>query len=151
MLTGKSWTAVRRRALERDRRQCQICGDIAPLTFDGALFVHHIIHRAQGGPDDASNAITLCDLCHGVIHGYAAWFGVGKLSLVGIERAQKDLQRAREWFEWFCRLPPDKRQGIQTQMWRQLGIRPAVNAATASHSDGTALKVMVPGAESEGG
>ncbi len=81
MVRGKSWTAIRRRVIQRDRYQCQICGDVTPIAYDGCLYVHHIIHRAAGGPDDLRNVITLCDLCHGVIHGYAGWFGVDKLAL----------------------------------------------------------------------
>lgn len=32
------------------------------------LHAHHVIHRADGGPTELWNLITVCDLCHAAIH-----------------------------------------------------------------------------------
>jgi hypothetical protein len=32
------------------------------------LHAHHVIHRADGGPTQLWNLITVCDLCHAAIH-----------------------------------------------------------------------------------
>lgn len=56
--------ASRREAiLHRDNYTCQICG-----RKHVRLEVHHIIFRSQGGTDDESNLITLCEDCHSGIH-----------------------------------------------------------------------------------
>ena len=62
-----SWNTQRKRALQRDRTQCQICGDFPGCPYT-KLHVHHIIHREHGGTDDLENLITLCDLCHACCH-----------------------------------------------------------------------------------
>lgn len=60
---GKSLPALdRRRIRKRDRDRCRRCG----TGFD--LHVHHIIYRSQGGPDEDSNLITLCQSCHDKVH-----------------------------------------------------------------------------------
>lgn len=56
--------ASRREAvLHRDNYTCQICG-----KKHARLEVHHIIFRSQGGTNDESNLITLCEECHAGIH-----------------------------------------------------------------------------------
>lgn len=56
--------ASRREAiLHRDNYTCQICG-----RKHVRLEVHHIIFRSQGGTDDETNLITLCEDCHSGIH-----------------------------------------------------------------------------------
>lgn len=56
--------ASRREAiLHRDNYTCQICG-----KKHVRLEVHHIIFRSQGGTDDETNLITLCEDCHSGIH-----------------------------------------------------------------------------------
>lgn len=60
-----SWQQIRREALERDAFTCVDCG----LTATSAeLDVHHRIPRADGGPDELANLVTLCDGCHGRRH-----------------------------------------------------------------------------------
>ena len=121
-MKSKSWTTVRRHVLLRDGYQCQICGDIALLSYDGALYVHHVVYRSQGGPDDPANAITLCDLCHGVIHGYKEWYGFSKFPLSAKQKLIEGLLWAREHYEWFCRLPLEKRAQVQEEVLQQFGI-----------------------------
>jgi ATP-dependent DNA helicase RecQ len=60
-----AWQAVRRVVLERDRYQCRECREAAERR---ELDVHHLIRRVDGGRDEASNCITLCDGCHGARH-----------------------------------------------------------------------------------
>lgn len=49
--------------LHRDNYTCQVCG-----KKHTRLEVHHIIYRSQGGTDDESNLITLCEDCHNKVH-----------------------------------------------------------------------------------
>ncbi len=61
----RAWQAVRRIVLERDKWTCQECDEQAPRD---ELDVHHLIPRSAGGPDAASNCVTLCDGCHAERH-----------------------------------------------------------------------------------
>lgn len=38
----------------------------------GALHLHHVIRRSQGGPDTPENLVTLCAVCHDWVHGHPA-------------------------------------------------------------------------------
>ena len=49
----------------RDGYKCQICKG---NSGDSLLHVHHIVFRSQGGTDNPSNLITLCETCHKGIH-----------------------------------------------------------------------------------
>lgn len=49
--------------LWRDNYTCQQC-----KKKNVALHVHHIVYRSQGGSDDESNLITLCENCHHKLH-----------------------------------------------------------------------------------
>lgn len=49
--------------LSRDNYTCQCC-----KTKKGTLQVHHIIYRSNGGSDEESNLITLCENCHTKLH-----------------------------------------------------------------------------------
>jgi 5-methylcytosine-specific restriction endonuclease McrA len=53
----------RRRILERDDYQCQVCGS---YTLD---YPHHIKFRSQGGTEEDENLVTLCHRCHEGFHG----------------------------------------------------------------------------------
>jgi hypothetical protein len=44
---------------------CVACGDPNP----DHLQQHHLVPRACGGSDGATNKITLCAVCHGKMHG----------------------------------------------------------------------------------
>lgn len=59
------WQAVRGVVLTRDNRTCTACGERPPGSD---LDVHHLIPRAAGGLDSASNCVTLCDGCHAGRH-----------------------------------------------------------------------------------
>lgn len=146
-LAKLSWTTMREHILRRDRFQCQICGDRLPLPFDGQLFVHHITHRAQKGTDNFENLITLCDLCHGVIHGYYRWFGVHEMAPAERKRALDDLKGStRENYEWFLHLPHEERKRIQSELWSTWGImKPAPANDEVCHADKRSLLWRQPG------
>ena len=55
----EEWTAIRRVVFRRARWRCQACGR------GGALEVHHVVKRAQGGSDfDLDRLVALCPPCH---------------------------------------------------------------------------------------
>ena len=49
----------------RDGYKCQVCKGESGSDM---LHVHHIVFRSQGGTDNPSNLITLCETCHKAIH-----------------------------------------------------------------------------------
>lgn len=49
--------------LNRDNYTCQCC-----KKKKGAMHVHHIIYRSNGGSDKMDNLITLCEDCHKRLH-----------------------------------------------------------------------------------
>lgn len=55
------WKRIRRTVRLRDGNQCRECGVSGTQK---RLYVHHVTPRAQGGTDDYSNLITLCQPCH---------------------------------------------------------------------------------------
>ena len=123
---SRSWTTTRKRVLQRDGFQCQICGDAEPLPFDGALFVHHIILRSRGGTDDLENLITLCDLCHqGVLHGWGKWLGVLTMADAEKQRARLDLFWIQKNYEWFLHLHLKDQEEflrVQNDIWSEWGV-----------------------------
>jgi hypothetical protein len=60
---------------------CVACG------VRDALHHHHLTPRTEGGPDDETNLITLCEDRHGRVHG-RTFKHHRKLQRVGIERAR---------------------------------------------------------------
>jgi len=108
----------------RDGQQCQICGDTQPVPF-GRLEVHHIIHRCQGGSDDLDNLVTLCDFCHAQSHKHMgpAWVGLSNLPPGKRKEAALLLIQAKEEFESYLRLPIEKRNCIQDELWSEWGIQ----------------------------
>ena len=64
---------VRRSVLMRDGYTCQRSGcgwnqDIWNPADPRHLEVHHILHHAKGGSNEADNLITYCNICHDVVH-----------------------------------------------------------------------------------
>lgn len=64
--------------LYRDNFTCQDCGGFHAFcneysiylpVSDGELHIHHIVPVSEGGGDEPSNLITLCEECHKKIHG----------------------------------------------------------------------------------
>lgn len=61
--TGAEWRTIRDKILERDEHKCQSCG------FSGkGLHIHHVELKRDGGNEDESNLITLCNSCHMKLH-----------------------------------------------------------------------------------
>ena len=59
----ETWDVIRQAILKRDGYCCKLC-----LSDDTTLQVHHLIPVEQGGETVPANLLTLCDLCHGIIH-----------------------------------------------------------------------------------
>ncbi|MFP3558204.1 DNA mismatch endonuclease Vsr [Paraburkholderia sp. SIMBA_049] len=62
---------VRRTVLVRDLYKCQNCGwDHSQWNKADPrhLELHHKVHHAQGGKNSEANLITLCTVCHDVVH-----------------------------------------------------------------------------------
>ena len=85
----------------RDGRVCRLCGDWRGKVYleTGAvvedIHAHHIIPKAQGGPDTMSNLITLCDLCHAVVTpNWWKWFGISE-----IKEGEKEMQKLKITFD----------------------------------------------------
>jgi hypothetical protein len=62
---------------------CVTCGRTEGLEH------HHLVPRVRGGSDDETNLFTLCDSCHGKIHG-EDWYDLRRLRAERITRAKKD-------------------------------------------------------------
>jgi hypothetical protein len=113
----------KKRVRNRDKQQCQICGEVLPVHY-GRLEVHHIDYRSKGGSDESENLVTLCDLCHAVKHDHMgpAWVGLDKFPIEKREQNKLILIQAQEEFESYLRLPMEKRRRIQRELWAQWGI-----------------------------
>ena len=57
------YSSRREAIIHRDNYTCQCCG-----KKNARVEVHHIIYRSNGGTDDESNLITLCESCHSDVH-----------------------------------------------------------------------------------
>ncbi|MFC7116644.1 HNH endonuclease [Natronoarchaeum sp. GCM10025703] len=56
---------VRQLVIERDDYACQLCGTLGSQAGEEAtLHLHHRESPADGGSNDPSNLVTLCDDCH---------------------------------------------------------------------------------------
>ena len=63
--------AVRRAVLRRDDYKCVECGWTRALWNPDDprhLEAHHLEHHADGGENVEDNLITVCNICHDVIH-----------------------------------------------------------------------------------
>jgi 5-methylcytosine-specific restriction endonuclease McrA len=61
-LDRELYDQLREKVLRRDGWRCQSCGSRSNLE------VHHKEFRGQGGNDSEQNLITLCFVCHSLIH-----------------------------------------------------------------------------------
>jgi RuvA, C-terminal domain/HNH endonuclease len=55
---------LRRAVLTRDQRRCRVPG----CTHATFVDVHHIVPRSEGGPNQATNLVTLCGAHHRAVH-----------------------------------------------------------------------------------
>jgi len=113
----------KKRARKRDKEQCQLCGDSSPINY-GRLEVHHIDCRCKGGSDELENFVTLCDLCHAVVHEHMGptWVGLSKFPIEKRDENKIVLNQAREEFEVYLRLPIEERRRIQRELWAEWNI-----------------------------
>lgn len=63
----EDWQQKRAAVFKRDQYTCQGCG-VSDVEAD-ELHCHHIVPLGAGGTNVRSNLITLCDECHGRVHG----------------------------------------------------------------------------------
>lgn len=61
----EDWDRLAEAVKKRDNYTCQGCGD----EDANELHAHHIVPLGAGGSNARSNLITLCDACHGRVHG----------------------------------------------------------------------------------
>lgn len=61
-LTQAEWRLLRDQILARDNFTCLRCDK--KFRYKKNLSVHHVIPRADGGSNDPTNLVTLCNPCH---------------------------------------------------------------------------------------
>jgi 5-methylcytosine-specific restriction endonuclease McrA len=54
---------IRERHLKTHAKKCEVCG------FTGFVVVHHKVPISEGGGNEESNLIVLCEVCHNLAHG----------------------------------------------------------------------------------
>lgn len=60
----------------RDERRCRCCGRSGSYEATGsekALHRHHLTYRSKQGADSTENLITVCRVCHALIHARQLW------------------------------------------------------------------------------
>ena len=85
----RSWHTIRKAVYERDGAICHVCGaGVLWLNYECG----HIVDRADGGPDELSNVVTMCRTCnrlkscHETRQEYIAWLAAGDWRESVIER-----------------------------------------------------------------
>lgn len=70
---------------------CDACGDIGYELDDGSLFleVHHVLPLSEGGPDVVSNAVAVCETCHGKLHKWKEREGLHKKLFKTVSRLKR--------------------------------------------------------------
>lgn len=63
-LTDDEWQFLRTIVIRRDKFVCQRCDERMRMSF---LSVHHIKPRSEGGSNDITNLVTLCNDCHDIV------------------------------------------------------------------------------------
>jgi 5-methylcytosine-specific restriction endonuclease McrA len=92
----EQWTAIRAAVLARARWRCQACGARTRLE------VHHVLKRAQGGPDfDLDQLVALCPPCHGQTD---APYDRGRLVITALGAGQFTFEIIRSNDKWATRV-----------------------------------------------
>lgn len=60
-ITPEEWRLLKYAVIKRDHRRCQRCDKRFKILELGA---HHIMPRDEGGSNDMTNLMTLCNPCH---------------------------------------------------------------------------------------
>ena len=104
--------------LSRDNYTCQQCGG---KSKDVHLHVHHLVFRSQGGSDEESNLLTLCQTCHEGLHA-------GMLELKQRGKKKGTLQHATQMnsirLQLLKRVQAEETFGFITKEHRQLAGLP---------------------------
>lgn len=69
--TRKGATVDRAAIIARDGG-CLGARVIPETRCAGAIHLHHVLRRSQGGPDTPENLVALCAVCHGWVHEHPA-------------------------------------------------------------------------------
>ncbi len=112
--------STKKKVKQRENYQCQICGDRDGKIFDSGVIseaqVHHIRYKNKGGENKPENMVTLCDLCHAVIHKQR-W-----REHFGEKGTPENMEWLKKNYEWYLRLPYEERERIKKEIWRQFRI-----------------------------
>ncbi len=113
--------STKNRVKQRDNNRCQICGDPHGKKYDSGVIVeaqaHHIIPKYMGGITSPENEITLCDLCHAVIHDQR-W-----KEYFGSKGTPENLKEIQQNYEKYLKLPYNEREAIKEKIWSELGVK----------------------------
>jgi 5-methylcytosine-specific restriction endonuclease McrA len=91
----EEWVAIRRMVFQRARWRCRACGR------GGALEVHHVVKRAQGGSDfDLDRLVALCPPCHAQTD---APYARGRLIITPLGDGRFTVEVARGADKWAIR------------------------------------------------
>ncbi len=78
-LNPELYEELHKQVLRRDGWRCQSCGTMSNLE------VHHKEFRSQSGDDSEENLITLCAVCHDIVHhSCRVGFGIRALMVEAI-------------------------------------------------------------------
>ncbi len=84
--SGTTPDGLRRKVIARDGGRCKACASRR------SLMVHHVVFRSRGGKTAASNLLTLCATCHGLVHeGYVRVTGSAKQGFEITDRGGRPL------------------------------------------------------------
>ncbi len=93
--THEEWAAIRRVIFRNARWRCQACARW------GALEVHHVVKRAQGGSDfDLDGLVALCPPCHGQTD---APYARGRLVITALGQGRFTFEVIRGADKWVTR------------------------------------------------
>lgn len=65
-ISREDWLLLKYAVIKRDKQKCQRCDRRFKMSD---LSAHHIVSRADGGSNDMTNLITLCNPCHDFVEG----------------------------------------------------------------------------------
>jgi hypothetical protein len=114
---------LRKSVLSRDDNTCQVCG-MGGQEYVDALDVHHIQEVYLGGSDDIENLITVCLVCHKLVHKY----GRGEL-YIRPSSEMKDEKEVQK-FKKIAKLGHCIREGIRRRGMKVEELKKMDNADT---------------------
>jgi predicted HNH restriction endonuclease len=113
---------LRKAVIVRDGNTCQCCG-ISGQEYTEVLDAHHKVEVYLGGNDDIDNLITVCTVCHKLIHLY----GRGELHV----RPESELTEAEAIkFKKIVKLGNKIREGLAMKGMKREELKKVDNADT---------------------